>query len=231
MNDAAKDTNALLLQVMAHDLLAPLTAIKWQLELLNHAKADSESREKHIKGIAGSAELGISLTKHAHVAGQVLTGAYKPMPEEGSLPKLISHVADELVPQFERHALTLTTEIGEEKRNRMLDKPLSELLIWALTKFFLTVAPANTKISMRGIAVESDESNNYLLVVDGADIPDQDVAAALFTETQVRDAYDQGFVFAMLVQETAKLLGATVTASSQPNLLAVELIFPGDEAA
>jgi K+-sensing histidine kinase KdpD len=229
MNDQHADTNALLLQVMAHDLLAPLTAIKWQLELLNHAKGDSEKCEKHISGITGSAELGIALTKHAHVAGQVLTGAYRPMLEEGSLPDLITHVSTELVPQFERHALTLTTEIGAENGKRMLDAPLTELLIWALTKFFLTVAPANNQISMRGISVDSEESRNYLLVVDGADIPEQDAAAALFEATHVRDAYDQGFVFAMLVQEAAKLLGATVTASSQPNLLAVEVVFPGEE--
>jgi len=221
------DTNALLLQVMAHDLLAPLTAVKWQLELLEKSKNDKEKCKKNLDGINASVQLGIALTKHAHVAAKVLTESYESDVSSGSLTDIVTKAVNELVPQYERHGLVLESDIGVEDLTRELDTALTELLVWSLTKFFLTVAPASTTVHLRGICVSQDDGPcTYMLVGDAAGIPDQEDATEMFQTLQARNAYDQTYVFVKLMHETAKLLDVTVTANSQPNLLAVELSFP-----
>lgn len=223
------EPNALLLQVMAHDLLAPLTAVKWQVELLNKHNLDPVKREQYLENIADSTSLGIALTKHAHVAASVLIGTYKRNDEQGSLSTVIRTAVHNLILQYERHGISLETDIHDDTRTRTVDRELIGLLVWSIAKFFLTCTPANTAVSIRGMpsTYESGPSR-YTLFVSAPDIPDRDAYVAQFNAREARDQYDQTHVFTTLIHTVAPLLSTHVAAHTQENLLALEASFEGE---
>jgi hypothetical protein len=231
MESKPTDPNALLLQVMAHDLLAPLTAVKWQLELLERVRGDADKCEKYNKGIRESTELGIMITKHAHVAGKVLVGAYGQNPTDLSLPEIIRGVITPLHLQYERHGVSLDIEIDDEKQMRQLDKELVELFTWSIAKYFLTCVPAQTTVSFRGLCADREGGTGYLVVGSAMDVPECDTCVSLFNTLEARSTYDQTFVFAKLIHETAVLLGVNVSASTQGNNVLVEAEFVAPHSA
>lgn len=216
------DYNALLLQVMAHDLLAPLTAVKWQLELLNRDNIDTAKRNEYLQHLGESTELGISLTKHAHVAGRVLVGAYQSDNAMYSLPTILEGAAKALQSQYERHGVTLELSFDAESQNRQFDKELAGLFIWALAKYFLSCVPAQTAVSMRGMEASSDREGVYVIICSASNVPEVDACVSVFNSQEARGAYDEAFVFARLVHDVAQLLGITVSANRQGNGLLVE---------
>lgn len=222
------EPNALLLQVMAHDLLAPLTAVKWQVELLNKHGLDPVKRAQYLDNIADSTSLGIALTKHAHVAASVLIGTYKRNDEQGSLSTVVRAAAHDLTLQYERHGITLETDIHDDTRTRTVDRELIGLLVWSIAKFFLTCTPANSTVSIRGIPGTSEpDPSRYTLIVSAPNILDRDAYVTQFNAREARDEYDQTHVFTTLIHTTAPLLNTNVTAHTQENLLALEASFEG----
>lgn len=220
------DTNALLLQVMAHDLLAPLTAIRWQVELLEKTETADEKHAQYLKGINESSQLGITLTKHAHVAGKVLVGSYKKNLEHTSLPAVIRSAMDDLHLQYERHGISLEVEVDDEKSERDVDKALVGLYMWSLAKFFLSLTPANATVSIRGLSLSDAQGNDtYIIIGSVPGVPEQDECIKTFSAQEARGSYDQTFVFAKLMREVAPLIGVSASASTQANLLAVEASF------
>ncbi len=220
------DHNALLLQVMAHDLLAPLTAVKWQVELLGRDNVPSAKRASYVKGITDSTELGITLTKHAHVAGKVLVGTYAKDESSVSLPEEVRVAVHNLRLQYERHGLDILAEVGDEETERVLDRQLTALMIWSIAKFFLTCTPAGSTVSMRGISGSAhDGSSLYTLIVSAPNVPDMQELARCFQESVARDPYDQTYVFTKLIHTAAPLLGASVNVETQTDLFALEVVF------
>lgn len=225
MNDQVEH-NALLLQVMAHDLLAPLTAVKWQVELLGRDNVPPAKRASYVKGITDSTTLGITLTKHAHVAGKVLVGTYDKDEESISLPEEVRTAVHNLRLQYERHGLDILAEVGEEEGERLLDRQLTALMIWSVAKFFLTCTPAGSTVSMRGISGSSSAGKPiYTLIVSAPNVPDMQELARCFRESVARDPYDQAYVFTKLIHTSAPLLGASVNVETQADLFAIEMVF------
>ncbi len=223
---ATIDTNALLLQVMAHDLLAPLTATKWQLELLARPDLDENKRHEYLSGIHDSTELGIRLTKYAHVAGKVLVASYEGEMADHTLPDLVRDAAGAMTLQYERHGITLDISLEESARAYHVDKELVGLFVWSLSKFFMTCSPAQTTVGLRGmIPVGSGNGDAYTLIMSAPNIPECDACVAVFTAADARGTYDQAFVFAHLIDLVAPAIGARVTASNQNGTLMVEATF------
>lgn len=226
MHEKSIDHNALLLQVMAHDLLAPLTAIKWQLELLAREGSTPKGAE-YLRSLQQSSDLGITLTKRAHVAGRVLVGSYQTDPVEQSLSAVIESSVHALVPQYERHGVHLDLSIEPEQTLRTFDAELLAVFVWSVAKFFLSCAPANAQVLVRGMAVPDTSENTYVLIVSASDIPEADACIASFKNGTARGDYDHAFVFSRLVQDVAKLLGADVSAETQGNSMILEAAFRG----
>jgi K+-sensing histidine kinase KdpD len=223
--NSEKDHNALLLQVMAHDLLAPLTAIKWQTELLEHGDA-GEKRAAYLASIRESTELGITLTKHAHVAGRVLVGSYAQNPVTASLSRVTQTAAEDLRPQYTRHGLTLDVSMDDDTHDRTLDVELIGLFVWSLAKYFLSCTPANTTVNLRGMTVPNAEGDTTYVVVGSAPgVPEADECVKMFKEQEARGTYDQTYVFVKLLHEVASLIGVSTVVSAQANLLVVESAF------
>jgi len=216
------DHNALLLQVMAHDLLAPLTAVKWQSELLASAADDPAKRDRYLSGIQSSTELGITLTKHAHVAGKVLTESYVPDPSEGVLSDVIRTALNDLHLQYERHGIGLEVEMRDSETSRSVDVPLVSLYVWSLAKYFLTMTPAQGTVTFRGIPAED---GSYTVAVSAPDVPEREECVRHFSDALARDAYDQTYVFIKLIKTAGPMVGATETVAAQEDLLLLETVF------
>lgn len=220
------EPNALLLQVMAHDLLSPLTAVKWQIELLRRPRLDARKQAEYLESIADSTSLGIALTKHAHVAASVLLGTYKRTDEVASLSNVLRTAAHDLTLQYERHGLTLAVDIADGGVDEHVDRELSSLLVWAIAKFFLTCAPAHTTVTFSGRTGKSDTAGQtYVLSVQAPDIPGGAEYATLFGAHDAQDAYDQTYVFAQLIHATAPLLNVSLSARADDTMLAIESTF------
>ena len=219
------DYNILFLRILAHDLLAPLTAVKWQTELLGTSHKDEEKRKRYMEGISQSTELGISLAKHAHVASKVLSGMYKGEKSDPThLSRLVRASTDELMLQYGRHGLTLDVRVEDEKEEKVCDAPLIALLIWAVGKYFLSCAPPHTLVKMRGSEAESD--GRYTFKATSANIPDADAYANLFKGGEVKgEEYTQAHLFAVLINTVVPLIGATVVTEGGEGNLTVTIQF------
>jgi K+-sensing histidine kinase KdpD len=228
MNQAPIDHNALLLQVMAHDLLAPLTAIKWQTELLGREGGQGVTPKymERLQGVYDSTQLGITLTKHAHVAGRVLVGSYVQDLVNVSLSSVIQASAMDLRFQYERHGLKLEVDVDDDQSTRDLDVELVGLFVWSIAKFFLSSAPANTTVSIRGLSAPRDgEGSTYVLIASAPGIPEAEKCVQTLSSLEATGSYDQSYVFAKLIHATAPLLGVTVSASVQGSQLMIEAPF------
>ena len=220
------DHNALLLQVMAHDLLAPLTATKWQVELLEKAYKYKEKREKYLSGISASTELGIALTKHAHVAGKILSNAYESEITKTNLPVEIRQAATELKLQYERHGLILEAEIEDEDKERSLDVSLTKLFIWSIAKFFLTCVPPQMKVTMRGFRAQKETiDGKYIFIILAEKVPNAQEYVNLIISQEARGALDQSFVFSKLINDVASYLNVSYSADVQSEGISLEVIF------
>ena len=232
---ATVDANALLLQVMAHDLLAPLTAVKWQIEIMQSDDKDAVRQAERLKSIYAATELGIVLTKHAHVAGRVLVGSYEEEPVTAALPTVVRDALFDLKGQYERHGLPLVVRVDEQYEvQHVIDVHLVQLFVWALAKYFLTCTPAHVTVEYVGVSTPSAHGKGRFFTFTGTatGVPEAGEYARLCTTREARDAYDQAFVFAKLLATVAPLIGATVEASAEGDRLTIEAIFehPGLQA-
>ena len=215
------DYNALLLKVMAHDLLAPLTAVKWQIELLEKHIKDKKESERYLKGIAASTELGIALTRHTHIAAKVLGKAYTGIEEEGNISEAINESITALGLQYERHGLKLNMEIERTKEVCSFDNELISLFVWSLGKFFLTCTPPDTIVEAKGM---SSQEGKYLFSLSAPNIKEREILAQLFVEGEMNGDFDQTFVFVKLLQEIAPRIHATLSVEQDADFFAITAV-------
>lgn len=219
------DHNALLLQVMAHDLLAPLTAVKWQVELLEKNFGDKEKREKYLKGLAESTELGISLSKHAHVAGKVLSHSYEGDSEQTKVSEVIQEAVADMYLQYERHALVLKADIAEEEIEQGVDVALTKLYVWALAKFFLACALPKTEVSMKGSRNGNGVTASYIFTVSVLNISNPETCIESLTTQENKGALDQSAVFSKLIHEIANILHVSMDVKIESGIFTVYSYF------
>ncbi len=199
--------HAMLLRVIAHDLLSPLTAIKWQAELMGQSAISREKRDSYAASIRSTAELGIVITKHAHVAGNVLTGTYAKDEASLVLSQVITSACASLRPQFERHGVGFEWAAADSGE-MPLDQSLIGLLVWSIAKFFLASVPMNGAVHMKADVVTKDDgTSRYELVCGTCDAVEPEALVRMFSTLTARSALDQEYVFAFLIHEVARSLG------------------------
>jgi hypothetical protein len=216
------DPHALLLQVMAHDLLAPLTAIKWQSELLARPKLDDARHAEYVQNIRRSAELGIALSKHAHVAARVLGNTYSGTQEHIKLHETLRTSADALKEQYARHGISLTVDMNDEGRERPVDKELTGFLVWLMAKYFLTCASAGAVVDVRG-TVTSKDVTTYALMMRSSGVEGAGYRAETFMDDEAHTTLDQTFVFTYLLRRVAPLVPCTISAYVEQKDLVVRI--------
>jgi len=222
------DHSTLLLQVLAHDLLAPLTAIRWQAELLARPGTARAKKERYLAGITESTVLGITITKHVHVAARVLAGSYEPLVETLDLGGVVRKALTDIATQYGRHGVTLDHALNDERVPYAADPELVDTLMWAVAKFFLTIASNGTSVRVEGgvvshagvaaayvvtmrTPISADERGRY----ERYFAPEQRTVASL----------DQSALFGMLVREVASVLGVALSARESDALCTVEVAF------
>jgi K+-sensing histidine kinase KdpD len=216
-----KDKSTVFLQVMAHDLLAPLTAIKWQTELLHKNVKDKKKREDYLSGIASSTELGISIAKNTHVASKVLSDAYDGLVEEGNVSEHVQKAVTDLVLQFERHGLVLQNEIEETETLSQTDIPLLELYVWSLAKFYLTITPPNNTVIAKG----AKKDNGYELILSAPNVPDKEKQIEDFQNGEAQEVFDQKFVFIELIKKIAPQINTQPELKAEGDNLLIVSVF------
>jgi hypothetical protein len=205
--------------------------VKWQIELIEREGIMNAKQRDYLAHMQEATELGITLTKHAHVAGRVIAGAYDTDGTSGVLSSVIQAAALGLRAQYERHGVTLEAAFDEETHERTFDKELVGLLVWSLAKYFLACTPAQSTVSMRGMGAPAGEDGVYVLICSALDIPECEECVKVFNTQEARGAYDQAFVFAKLVHDVATLLHADVSANAQGTSILVEATFRHTTAA
>lgn len=219
------DPYAILLRVIAHDLLSPLTAIKWQSELLGGKHVSRKKRRAYIDSIETSTQLGIMIAKHAHVAGGVLTKTYHPETRNVYRSQVVSDACEALAPQFERHSVSLATNCAADVAERSYDPALLALMVWATAKLFLSDAPAGAAVRVSGVAY-SNEGSGYRVVFESADLQNKDDILVTLKEGVPRNSLDQSYVFALLLGAVAEYLGnVRIESEMYQGALRVALVF------
>lgn len=219
------DYNALLLKILAHDLMAPLTAIKWQSELLASGGHDKEKQDRYLRGVRDATELGITIARHAHVAGQVLTGTYEGMFESTVFSDTINEAVRDLKLQFERHALLLDAVIEETKGVHDFDISLLRLYVWSIAKFFLAAMPPHTSVQVRGAAREGGAEKGYTLTMSASGILQAEKLVRAFKLEEMDGNLDQKFVFAKLIHEIAPYLASEADAQTEDGVFSITAVF------
>ncbi len=210
-NNKKVDYSALLLQIMAHDLLSPLTAIKWQSELLERKIKERKKRGEYIDGIKKSVELGAAITRHAYIAAKVLTGTYAGDITKSKLSFVIEKIVSDLKLQYERHGLFLEADINDSNDEYALDTSLVSLFAWSVAKFFLSCTPAGSVVNVVGGAI-GIEDNKYILEVSAVNIPNVKKYAEIISSENVSNMedHDQAFVFAELIHKIAPKINVDI---------------------
>ncbi len=218
-----RDPHAALLGVIAHDLLAPLTAIKWQTELLLRPGIAATQRVTYLEQVAESAQLGIVLTKHVHVASLVLAGAYEGTERQVALAESVGKTAATLRAQYERHGVALAVSCAPDGRLFTGDPDLASLLTWALAKFLLASVPYRAAVEVTGTPATAPDG--YQLVFRAVGVPDVGVCVERFHASGEAGVYDQAKLFATLSHTVASLVRATVVARAEGEHLVLAAVF------
>lgn len=205
----------LLLRVITHDLLSPLTAIKWNAELLEGRGMKAKNATERMKTMRESAALGINITKRISVAGRLLAEQYVPDPIPLKLEDVVAEAATDLMPQFERHALTLLADVRQSGSESTYDRELVALCIWSQAKYFLTCCASGSTTTVTaapgivGVPEALVSVPHYQISLHSDTVADAHDRVALFDQDEVQGAFDQSLVFSHLVRKsTAELHGA-----------------------
>ena len=217
-----------LLQIIAHDLLAPLTAVKWQLELLAHPSVTAEKARRYREGMQSSVELGIVLAKNAYLAGKVLQHSCALDLTPCSLGATVRAAAETVRLQFERHGLALETAVADEPRERTMDAQFVSFYVWVVTKFFLTCTSTGGVVRVEGAQRATDGA--YRLQVSAMTVPNADTYGRVLREDRDVTALDQSALFAWLLRTTAPVLGISFTVDAHDTTLSVESTFQMERA-
>lgn len=223
------DHSTLLLGVLAHDLLAPLTAVRWQAELLARPGTARAKKDRYLAGITDAAVLGITITKHVHVAARIFAGSYEPMQETLDLGGLIRNVLTDIATQYSRHGVTLEQALSNERVPHTADPELVGTLVWAVAKFFLSIASNGTSVHAEGGVVSREGVATAYVVTLRAPISGDEhgrYEQYFASNAKITMALDQSALFGMLAREAASMLNVPLSARESDALCTVELAFP-----
>ncbi len=164
-NDDA-DAWAALLSVLAHDIASPLTALRWQTELLLGSSSMPEvEKTKTLHDIHESVLTGIGVTQTVGYAVNVLRGDYESSVRLCSPREVVTEVVNMLAPQFDRHRVSITTTCGE-MQEIVVDSALLKLAVWALLKRALVEAPSGTAVSFIVSMSQDEHGVSLAMTVD-----------------------------------------------------------------
>jgi hypothetical protein len=198
----------LLLRILTHDLLAPLTAIKWQVEILEK-KGNRE--EPHNVILQDSVAIGIALVKRAQVASVLMGGKYAIHPLPHMVASVLETVCVEIKTQCERHGVGLEWTCDPEKEPRIIDIDIVSLFVWSVVRFFLTFSEEKKVLSVRGVAPPQGESGAYTFIVSGEESEEAKKAVAFFQGNDEVSATEERVLFSSLIHEIAQALAITVS--------------------
>ena len=220
-----------LLGVLCHDLLAPITAIKWQTELLGKKKQDEKKQEKYIQGIRDSAEIAISILQYVASTDAVLRGEHSSSVVEARLSEVLKEAWKHVEPQYARHGVALDLSFDEMSAAHRVDVQMMRVFVWVIAKFFLTSALAQEAVQVRGLFVPSEDGTDgrYIMTISAKNIAHRAYYQKVFTDPTVAIEDAEGAfhsnVFAGLIRAIAKEAEVLFSAGTEVDVFTFEVSF------
>ena len=218
-----------LLEILSHDLLAPVTAVKWQLELLERDADDHTKREKYIHGMRDSAEISIALLQYVATTGAVLRGEHTSEKKNISISDVLEHAWRHIEPQYGRHGVLLDISCEAECGVRPVDVRLMQVFVWVVAKFFLASAVVRDTVQVRGFCLknESGEEVGYIMTVSAPRVTNATTYQKAFNDPSRQILLESGSpvhadVFAELIRVVAKEAGILFSAGIETDVFTFE---------
>lgn len=147
--DGEKKVWLSLLTVLAHDISSPLTAMRWQTELLLEEKGLRTETRATLSSIHDSILTGIDVSTMVALAVSVLQGDHGIIVEKFNPIQTTAYVVAMLTSQFERHNVTLEYSVENVLVSDMQSDPtVFKLAVWALLKYTLSCANAGSTVPL-----------------------------------------------------------------------------------
>jgi K+-sensing histidine kinase KdpD len=176
-----------LLQVLSHDLLAPITAIKWQGELLAKNTKDMQKQKKYIDGIQESAGISIALLQYVGNTASVLRGEKVGERVLTNISEVLQGAWKNVEPQYARHGVSLDCHFDMVEKKDEYDVHMLQVLVWVIAKFFLSSAVAQQTVVVRGFSPTEEVSGlgAYTMTVSAEKIAHAENYAQMLTDPNV----------------------------------------------
>jgi light-regulated signal transduction histidine kinase (bacteriophytochrome) len=222
------DIQGALLQILSHDLLAPITAIKWQSELLSKSKGDVVKQEKYIEGIRDSAEISIALLQYVAITGTVLRGEHSEEMSEKVISEVLEEAWRHIEPQYARHGVSLDLSFDAAASVKRVDVRLLQVFVWCVAKFFLASAVARETVRVKGLCLggEDQERQRYVMAVSVNNVTDASYYEKVFNDqTKQLVAGESIFhaqVFAELIRTVARDAHVLFSAGTESDIFTLE---------
>lgn len=205
------DRTALLLRVISHDLLAPLTAAKWYAEFLAKPRVSNTKREEYALGVREAAQVGISITKHIGTMARLFDEAAPSQALPCNPGTEAATAAAELQAQFDRHGVSLAVNIAPSAQSIRMDTDVFSLAVWAAAKYLLTAVGAGGSVEVLGGAGTNPHGHvpsveHYTVTLRSSTVEDAVLRAAALSADRAPQQLDQGSVFIHLLHAAAHRL-------------------------
>jgi hypothetical protein len=217
-----------LLEVLSHDLLAPITAVKWQAELLEKEVKHAQKRNVYVSHIRDSVELSIALLQYVSMTIAVLQSSYVAKKTKENISDVISDTWKRIEPQYARHGVVLDASFDDVSEVCDIDVQRLQVFVWVVAKFFLSSVTAGQVIRVSGLslAVENGGTCRYSMAVSAPHVTSVEVYKAIFNDVTQPISIEQGqqhtLVFAALIRDVAKDAGILFSAGIDTDIFTLE---------
>jgi hypothetical protein len=226
-----KNHTAVLLQIISHDLLAPLTAIKWQTELLNRESLSKEKEEVYKKGISDATEMSISLLQTIGNTAVLLKDEYTPHLSLSSVDSILKESWLKMQEQYNRHGIKIDASFDQGMKKE-IDTMILEVFVWYVGKFFLSFSLAGESVLIRGVCLKKDEKcEKYTMTVSTRIEENTHLYAHLFeedssfSEKEIKNIPPHSYIFSEFIKKTASLSGILFSTGRNDDIFTFEASF------
>jgi two-component system sensor histidine kinase VanS len=213
------------LQNVAHQLVAPLNAIKWHIENLTEARVSIERAKKVLRSIYSQATIAVHLAKNFNLmsnleADHALDKLKEPLRDVSLLPLLIN-----LADDFQPLAWDKEINIGVEKDrfdagpSILAMRPLISQAFSNIIENAVKYSNAKTNVSIRGSYKQPTDTFVVKIWNRGIPLPtdhEEDVFLRGFRTPEAKRKYPAGTGFGLYIaKKIIEIHEGTLTAHSQ----------------
>lgn len=185
-----------LLGIVSHQLATPISAVKWNLEMIIDGDLGKLTKEQgeHLKSMQLTAESLADLSRMILDVSRIQLGRMKVDRTELDIREFIEEVCNDIEPKSKEKKIKFTKSIPKSIPKAMLDKRLMRMTLENLLTNAVKYTPEGGEVELN---VKIQKNNLYYEVKDtGCGIPRNEhdkIFGKLFRASNVRDTSGNGF--------------------------------------